>query len=378
MHTVNSIISGVKLEVLTQKANDILTNLQQAGLFRAVVIQRSGNSVLLDTAFGNISAKAPDKLQKGDAIIARVLPGKSELTLKIEQLTQTLISLPRSSLNALIRQNISLPVVARVVAQQAQNTQLKIGNQSLKIPRMETLQNGQRVLLQANSQQQLELKPLYPESILKTALSTLVPKNLKNSSGHNLISLQKLSSELLVSNTRQLQQRALLLSAPAAAKPGAENIANQSFAAAPEKPPMAKPGSPAPDSIKLLLETLASPMLKTQGIQPQSIQQLLGLLSLLKPTASQHSTNLTKSLPETLLNLMKALKTSPDSFSEIIKHAFEHRSTANDQRPGERSLLQIANILRNDLLTQTEQTLNQLLTQKSTVALQVEQNQPIQ
>lgn len=375
MNTVNPIIPVVKLDGLTQKASDILANLQQAGLFKAIVIARSGNNVLLDTSFGKISGKAPENLQKGDEIMARLLPGKSEPAIKIEQLNPRILNLPKSSLKNVTSHNIPLPVVARVVSHNGRNTQLHIVNQTFKVPRMDMFQTGQRVLLQSRNPQQLQIKPLYPENILKTALSSLIPKNLNNPSGHSLTTLQKLSSELLNSNLQQLQSRVQELSVKqglTADKSGHTPVLIPNKQAPPEQ------ASQLTDRIKVLLDKVASPAAQIQGIKPQSIQQLLVYLSLLKPASTQHATGGPKSLPDTLMAVLNELRSSPEAFNKLIRQIFDHGSGNNDQKPGERSLLQISNSLRNELYSQTEQTLNQLLTQKSTLNLQVEQNQPIQ
>jgi hypothetical protein len=363
MINIDSTIPGLRLEVQNQKASDILSKLQQSGLFRAIVVQSSNQQVLLETAFGRISGKAAQNLQKGDQILARILPGKSELTIKVEQHTPGVVVLPKNIMSKLSNLGISLPALAKIVPRPGDTSALKIADHAFKLAGMGALQQGQRVMLDINSKNQLVAKNLHAQSILKNALSQLIPKNLQNTSAHNLTSLQKLSSEILNLNTQSLSAQA-------------NHQPNKTNATTPA--PLIQSSSKSTDSMQAAIERLALPLARIQGIKPNSIQQIMTLLSLLKPTASQQASGNTTALPESLTTLLKELNASPEKFEKMIRQLFTNDAANQKQNVSDRSVQMLANTMRQELLAQTEQSLNQVLTQKTTVALQQEQHQPLQ
>ena len=71
MTTINPIQTTIQLGPQSQAAREVVTSLQQAGLFRAVVLSQQGQKVLLDTAFGRLSGTVSQSLRAGDEIQAR-------------------------------------------------------------------------------------------------------------------------------------------------------------------------------------------------------------------------------------------------------------------------------------------------------------------
>lgn len=376
MDGINVTTPSVKLDALSLKAREILSQLQQAGLFRAIVINKQGNSVLLDTAYGNLTGKAPNNLNKGDEILARLLPGKSEPTIKIEQHAVKILTLKNQNLNKQLSANFTSTIAAKVLSHKGQSTQLLISQNTVNIPRQNSLLSGETLLLIPSKNQQVELLRIQPGSILKNALSTLLPKTLKNTQNNNLTTLQKFANELLQSKPDQLLNRITRATVNNTGGIPKENIDIKTQAQGIESKTFANLTKFSNTDLKQLLTSLASPLARMEGFKPSTVQHVLTLLSLIKPTATPSATA-GQTLPATLGALVSELKNTPESFKDLIQQVFQ-QSQDNHQKPVvERALLDISHQLRNELIQQADQTLNQLLTQKTSVRLQTEQNLPI-
>lgn len=396
MDIINSLAPAVKLEVLTQKAGEIIARLQQAGLFRAIVIEQRGNSVLLDTAYGKLSGKSEQNLNKGDEILARIGSHSSEPTLKVEQHRAKVISLDKTAIKLLADQVSTKPVIARVISQQAQSTQLQIQSQTLNLPKQAALQTGETLLLKPGKHQGIEVSRIKPQVILKTALANLLPR-LSGLPETHLSTLQKLSAEILSAKTEPLEAR--LLKQPKtvisrSAEP-AQNVQIKTTTPAQPAQPAQSAQALAPaqntqatafanrevtssSQLKNILAALARPLAPIEGLRAESVKHLLGLFTLLKPGVTDNNLTTPKTVPELLRVLASELKNSPDSMRLLVNQVYNKQSGGEKTATSERLLQDLSAFLKLELLQQSEHNLNQILTQKTALKLQVENNQPIQ
>jgi hypothetical protein len=373
MQPINSTLPSVQLDVRNAKVQDILQSLQQAGLFRAVVVKQTGNQVLLDTAFGKITGKAPDQLKTGDEILARLTSLKPLPTLKIEQHTSRLLTLSKAQFKA-VAQNLNNTVLtAKVVAQGNNLTSLRINNQVIQINRQDSLQIGETLLLKDAGKEQLQLLRIQPQSILKAALSSLIPRGLQQGQQYNLSSLQKVASELVGAKSAALIDRANAKTAELAQQ------GRQGFEALQGASGKQSPTDQAvnPGRAKLLndiLTNLARPLASAENIKPETLQQIFSYLALIKAEMPGNMNN----LGQQLQYLSLALKQSPESFRHLIREIFPQAAPqVSSKQHHDGPVIELSNTLRLELLQQTEQTLNQLLTQQSSTRLQLEQQQPL-
>jgi len=395
--------SNVKADSLQVRANDLLSKLQQAGLFRAIVIESSGGRLLLDTAFGQLKGQAADKLIKGDEVVARILPGKTEPGIKIEQVLSARQVLPQKMVSQLIKvitansntgsssasvtpskaagtsvPSPSLPRVIKVLSHSANNTLLQLGHKTYTFPRQPVLQAGDTLLMRPTTGNRIELIKIHPESILKNALAKLLPRLANGQNGSELTNLQKLASDFLQQQSTQITRSTNTQTDKPSLQSASNSAENKttSNAAVSNREPLLQASSLK--FIKQQLQTLSQPLLREGNIKAESLQQVLGLLTLVKPTASTPSVNSTLSIPQNLAVLHRAIKNSPESFNVLLRQIIESNSTETKTRIPENILHELSGTLKLELLQQLEQTLHQLLTQKTTIRLNQEQNQPIQ
>ncbi len=372
MQPINTTLPSVQLDARTAKVQDILQNLQQAGLFRAVVVKQTGNQVLLDTAFGKVTGKAPDQLKTGDEILARLTALKPQPTLKIEQHISQLLTLAKTQFKAAFQNLNDAVLSAKVVSHSNSHTQLKINNQIVQINRQDSLQIGETLLLKDAGKNQLQLIRIQPQAILKAALSSLIPRGIQQGQQYNLSSLQKVASELIGAKSAALIDRANIKTAELTQQgrlgiealqspPGKQQLTDQ-----PVNPGRAK-------LLNDILTNLAKPLASAENIKPQTLQQIFTFLALIKTDMPDNMGN----LGQQLQYLSLVLKQSPESFHQLIRGTFPQPTTHITDKQLDRPVIELSNTLRLELLQQTEQTLNQLFTQQSSTRLQLEQQQPL-
>jgi hypothetical protein len=373
MQPINSTLPSIQLNARSARVLDILQNLQNAGLFRAVVVKQTGNQVLLDTAFGNITGKAPDQLKTGDEILARITTIKPQPTLKIEQHISQLLTLPKTQLKSVVENMNPAMLAAKVVSHSNNQTLLKINNQVISINRQDSLQIGETLLLKDAGTNQLQLIRIQPQAVLKAALSSLIPRNLQQGQQYNLSSLQKVASELVGLKGQALIDRANIKTIELTQPGRSVSEAVQTIT----KPQGAGVLASAPGRVKLLndiLSTLAKPLISAENIKPQTLQQVFTYLALIKTEMPGNMSHLSQQLQY----LSQVLKQSPESFSQLIRDIFTHSAhQVSAKQHHEAPVIELSNTLRLELLQQTEHTLNHLLTQQTSTRLQLEQHQPL-
>lgn len=374
MQPINTTLPSVALDVRSARVLDILQNLQQAGLFKAIVIKQTGNQVLLDTAFGNITGKAPDQLKTGDEILARVTTLQPQPTLKIEQHTPKLLTLAKSQFKGLALNLDTTVLAAKVVSHTNNHTQLKINNQIIQINRQQSLQEGETLLLKDAGKNQLQLIRIQPQTILKAALSSLIPRAINQGQKYNLSSLQKISSELADSKSAALIDRANLKSMELAQQYKGNPEASQT---SPNRLlPSISPGIPGQTKLlQDILHALAKPLASIENFKPEVLQQIFSYLALIKTDMPGNMNN----LGQQLQYLSLILKQSPESFRQLVQEIFVQSATppVKARQLYEGPVSELSSTLRLEILQQTDQTLNQLLIQQSSARLQLDQQQPL-
>ncbi|MCK5664272.1 MAG: flagellar hook-length control protein FliK [Thiotrichaceae bacterium] len=395
--------ANVKIDSLQIRSTDLLSKLQQAGQFRAIVLESNGGRLLLDTAFGQLKGIAADKLITGDEIVARILPGKTNPGIKIEQVLSARQAIPQKMLTQLIKvitansntgnstatvtlsqthgSSVSapaLPQVIKVLSHSSDSTLLQVGQKTYTLPRQSILQPGDTLLMRQTSGHKIEVIKIHPESILKNALVNLLPRLANGQNGKELINLQKLAADFLQQKPTQNNQP----STPQVNKLNLQTTSNSAENKTTHKATVNNQDSLLQASsiktIKQLLQTLSQPLMRAGNIKVESLQQVLGMLTLVKPTATTSTVTSSLSIPHNVAALHQAIKNSPENFNILLRQIIESNSIETKIRIPDSMLNDLSGPLKVELLQQLEQTLHQLLTQKTTVRLNQEQNQPIQ
>ena len=381
-------ITNFKVDVLQARLNE---SVQQSGLFRALVIETNGNKVVLDTAFGQLRGVVPDKLLKGDEILARLIPGKSEPSLKIEKVQTPAQSLPDKLLNQLTRLSnpaTSLPQVIKVLNHTADKTLLQINQKTYAISRQPLLEKGETLLLKLSENNKVELLRINPQSILKNALSNFLPRTNNAGSTTDLTHLQKSVSNFL---NLKLANSSKAPTSLLNDKPDPQSKVAQVFNKQQENMGVKAKNKLASDSpglnlqkeipvntIRQLLSSLSQPVAKVDGFKAGTLQQIFKMLSLLKTATSSNQPHSLTSIASNINELNSAIKNSPENFKLLLRQIFESNTAEAKGKIPDSVLTESSNTLKTDLLQQLEQSLSQMLTQKTSIRLNQELNLPIQ
>ena len=159
--------------------NDLMSALKQLDSLPARVISNAQGQLLIATRFGNIQPQNQLPLQAGQQVTIRLNQTTGQPTVspvKAEAATQTLSVANNRELAQLLR--AQKPTLAKVVKQSSASTQLRISGLQIAMPRMEGLTQNQllSVRLSANGGQ-IELQPLDRKPLLKALLSQLISRS---------------------------------------------------------------------------------------------------------------------------------------------------------------------------------------------------------
>ncbi len=420
MDVLNNPISNIQIDTLQKPVIDILNRLLEAGLFRALVIETNGNKVLLDTAFGQLNGVSTEKLSKGDEILARLLSTKPEQSIKVEQIVTAKQALPEKILNQLIKlvESVSnrvisksdcsstavtnqfsvLPLAIKVLGHTTNETLLQLNHKTYSIPRQSLLEKGETLLLKTTANNKVELFRIQPEGILKNALAQLLPRLIQQKNTVEYSHLQKLMVNILklrpddtqlkttahsfnknihttvVMSEKKQPERILenqkTVDMPAVKSTKENIVATKSIATQTEIPVKL---------IKQLLSNLSQPVARTDNINAESLQKIFRMLTLIKPaTASTNPDKVLFTIPGKLSELHNAVKSSPENFKLLLRQILESNAGEGNTKVADNVFLETSNTLKTELLQQLEQTISQLLAQKTTIRLNQELNQPIQ
>ncbi len=354
MNTISANLQTLKLDAITNKQlPSLLTKLQQTGAFKAIVIESSGQRVVLDTLFGKLNAGSVKGLNKGDILQATLLGDSlKNPILKVTQQQAKSLVVPQRFFSGILSTSVSSPVLAKVLAHTKTETMLQVADKTFSIPRQASLKVGDTVSINRSTQSFVELTPNQNQQTLKNALLKLLPSTVQASSSQ--------SSKLPSPKEQSLETLQKLISI----------VNTQSN----DKPLTNHQHSRA----QHLLKVLAQPLAQVETIRPGTIKSLLTFFSLLKPEVVPMHQVSEQNLPSTIKGLLAEIKTSPDKFDQFIRLLMVAKNTNQMQSAKEPASLEMASNFRQELVSQLEHTITQLLVQKTSVRLQVEQNQPIQ
>ena len=380
MDIVNQTLASIKIDTTQTRISQLLQKLQQAGLFRALVIASEGKQVTLDTAFGRITGKLSQQLRQGDEILARLLPGDKQPTIKVEQHHPKLLSLDKRAFGELFTATTnaaasnSQTLAAKVISQSTSQTLLQIADKTYALPRQSQLQPGDSLLLRPNVNNSVDLIRLPVQQILKNALTRLLPANLSSSPAAGMPILPKLTSGIL-----QMEPQTLFTGKQIRAAVS-DNLPPQKVLYPPtlnQKSVVAR-AEPSPQPLQQMLTQMARPLATLDTFKPVTMQQILVVLTLLKPAIQQPGLTTQQTYPELIGAIRQLLVRAPDSLPQLVRSLIEASATVKHKQPMEHLPMDSANHLRNDLLQQLEQAQSQLLLQKTSLRLQLEQHQPLQ
>lgn len=434
MDSLTANIASIKLDTLPARSRQLLEQLQQSGLFRALVIESQGNRVLLDTAFGRLAGQAPQLLSRGDVIMARLLPTSSDPTIKIEQHFPRQLEIRSAAIQKLFDTGQQRPLLATVSLQDNRSTQLQIGNQVISIPRQPLLQNGEQLILSPLKSGNIQATRIEAQQILKKVLSQLIPRIGDSSSTQNLNQLQQLSQQLLNLKPENLRPTTTQPATPTGqaspqgkerpaqiavngAKPGISALSTGKepiqFAASKAAPALQNTQilqQTAPQSVLLnqqnpkidgqsviqsrtaaenplkpeilvkLLGQLARPVTGNEVRHPNQVHEVMQWFGLVQPGLSGAGIE-KQGLSEVLHRLANWLRQSPEKAELMIQNLIRQQlvaAKAPTTQPQEAMIQDNATSFRQELAQQVETTLSQLILQKTSVRMQIEQNQLIQ
>jgi len=213
---------------VVSQVSDLLTQLKAAGTIEAEVIKLlQGNKLLLSSRLGDILTSNSLNYKPGDRLDLRLDDSARQPVLKTS---------PRPAKTIILdsRQNPELtralapdrPTLARVIKIVAQQAEIQLAEQILKLPRQVTLARNQLLSLQRNdTRHSIEISRIDSKAIYKAVLKQLVPQQAENSRS-SLVRLLNLISHSTVKphqvpaqrseTTRQQQPNSPIPPAPAA------------------------------------------------------------------------------------------------------------------------------------------------------------------
>lgn len=440
MESIKTSLPKLQLAALPPAARNILLKLEQAGLFRALVIESKGTQVLLDTAFGKLNGQTAQSLTVGDNIMARIVAGESHPTIKIEQLINSSPLLPDRIVQQLLKLTSQMPQATliepqnsakesapstppqliKVLDHQKNSTQLQIGQKTLTIPLQRQLTAGEFLMLRINQNRQPELVRIAPQQMLKQAISELLPRlNAAADKTPALAALQKLVSTILQLEPEHLSRpETLLQTLKPAVKPDSP-IKSAASARLQSRLPdnmvhkQTRPGlavkstsdqgvsvhstskhsAPAATTqsanrpaatvnpglarqVEQILQQIARPLADAGRIDAVAIKQILSQLGLL--TISK-PVPVAQNLSQQIQLLHQIIQQSPQTLQQLITQVIHNQAGHTAAETGDEAQIQhLSNLLRNELLQQLEQTSSQLLVQKSSLKLNQDLQQPLQ
>ncbi len=159
--------------------NDLLSLLKRLDSLPARVLSNTQGQLLLSTRFGNIQSEGRFPLQPGQQVNIRLDASTGQPTVAPARVDTGVIRLPVSG-NGEMAKLLSAdnPVLARVMSQSAASMQIRVQGTQLAMPQIQGLKPDQ--LLSARLSpggEQIELQPLDRKPLLKALLSQLVSRS---------------------------------------------------------------------------------------------------------------------------------------------------------------------------------------------------------
>jgi len=155
------------------QVSDLLTQLRAAGTIEAEVIKLlQGNKLLLSSRLGDILTSNSLNYKPGDRLDLRLDDGARQPVLKTSPRPAKPIILDSRQNPELTRALVpDRPMLARVIKIVAQQAEIQLAEQILKLPREVALARNQLLSLQRNdSQQNIEISRIDSKAIYKAIL----------------------------------------------------------------------------------------------------------------------------------------------------------------------------------------------------------------
>jgi hypothetical protein len=401
---INSVIPVIASGFSSKLAERLLSNILEAGLFRAIVVERKDTQVLLDTPWGRIKGKAPQEtLKSGDEIFARLQSTRGGTGLQIVQHNPLSTRLPLQQMQQVFADNPLQPRAATFAGNDKDVALLQIGKNVYRVSGAQPFTKGDRLLLTPTDNRQVEIKRFDPQTMLKNALSVLLPKDPQRGNQLNVVDL--------ITTLRSLVNAERPLSSPLATanvetRANAAPVQAQAQAQAPAPAPAPTPtatvpspatagqdtkstsqpalGTPTVDvqtrQLEQVIRVLSSLNLHAAKLDGPAIQQILTTLTLLNPLGDSptYTTQpLVQSLPQQLASLAEALRQQPELLVRVINNLSQQPSGQTATSQAETPAVERFLPLRNEFLQQTETLLTQITAQKVILGLQQESQQPL-
>jgi len=395
---INSVIPVITPGIPTRQTEGLLNQILQAGVFRALVVQRDQGNLLLDTAWGRLSGKGPDYLKPGDEIIARLQPTRSGTGLQILQHQAQTVRLPIEQLQRLPGANTNAPTVATFVANENNMAVLRIGKSAFRIATALPFEKGERLMLTPVDKQHVEIKRFDSRNLLKQALSIFLPRDPAKGAQLDAVPVQRLAQALVDSDIDWIASRLNTPGVAANTRPALSATAQPTAQFSEGQGVVPSRPDTTPRQVEQLLRVLAT--LSVDGAKPsaEAIRQVLTTLTLVTsgnaaagstvsaaaprqtipgPPPPLATTTTGAALPQQLATAIEIIRQHPEVVQKIVQE-FLHPTNKAAQLKPEQIVTEFDAPLRRELLQQTENLLTQITTQKAMLGLQQENQQPLQ
>jgi len=362
----------------SSSAVDLFKQLTQHGSIEARVASVARGQAILLTQLGQISSTNALNLKAGDLIQIRTGGTEQNPVLKVSVATEKPVVLDSNKHALLARQ---LPagkaVRAILVAQQGSNSKIRIGNQTINIPRQPELKPGQLVsLVKSTDNSAIEIRPIDHRQVLKSAISRLLPQQAAPRENSGLTQLVKLVKTLSNSYSLAGKQTSIPVSAKATT-------------ATPQLP------GGLSSTLKPILTTTPSStntqLAQTSGPANNLLQTLLAsvpTISKLDKATLEHwvSRLLTPESNSQSVSTQQLLQQIPKSEPSLLQflQKIVQQTHNQSQNPGQANAAEVKTaleeplqLLARDIIKLVEQSSNQQLLQQTNLRYQQELQQPL-
>ena len=189
---------------VSSQATDLLAKLKAAGTVEAEVIRQLQGKLLLSSRVGDILTSNTLNYKPGDRVSLRLDGSAQNPVLKVS-------SVPIKPINLDSRQHTDLaralppdqPVLARVARIVAQQAEIQLYGQTLKLPRQVNTVKNQLLSLRLNeSRRNIEVTLLERKAIYKAILKQLIPRQAENATS-SLVKLISLGRQIMAETRPQ-------------------------------------------------------------------------------------------------------------------------------------------------------------------------------
>lgn len=176
---INSDSLSSQQATTVNQLNDLLAVLKRLDSLPARVVSNAQGQLLLSTRLGNIQPQNPLPLQPGQQVLLRIDPATGQPSVspvKSDAISQRLaVSSNRELAQLLVNQK---PALAKVVNQSQASTQIRLNGVQLAMPKLAGLNQNQLLSLRlSDSGDQIELQALDRKPLLKALLSQLIARS---------------------------------------------------------------------------------------------------------------------------------------------------------------------------------------------------------